>query len=73
MHVYTFLEAQQNFSSLFDQATEEGAVQITRKDGQLFILTPALPKKSPLDIAGINLNLSRDEIVDFVREGRDKP
>lgn len=73
MHVYTFLEAQQNFSSLFDQANEEGAVQITRKDGQMFILTPAFPKKSPLDITGIELNLSMDEIVDFVREGRDRP
>ena len=57
-------------SDLYDISSKH---QITRKDGQLFILTPALPKKSPLDIAGISLNLSRDEIVDFVLEGRNKP
>jgi hypothetical protein len=36
------------------------------------MLTPATPKKSPLEITGVNLNLTADEIVDFVREGRDR-
>jgi hypothetical protein len=72
MHVYTFSEAQLNFSSLLDQAKEEGAVQIIRKDGQLFTLMPATPNKSPLDITGFDLNLTSDEIVGFVREGRDR-
>ncbi len=72
MHVYTFSEAKQNFSNLLDQAQEEGAVQITRKDGQLFMLMPVTPKKSPLDIAGVDLHLSNEEIVCLVREGRDK-
>ncbi len=72
MHVYTLSEAQQNFSLILDQAKEEGAVQIARKDGQLFMLTPTTSKKSPLDISGVDLNLTTDEIVDFVREGRDR-
>jgi antitoxin Phd len=72
MHVYTFSEAKQNFSSLLDQAKEDGAVQIARKDGQLFMLTPVTTKKSPLDITGVDLNLTIDEIVGFVREGRDR-
>jgi antitoxin (DNA-binding transcriptional repressor) of toxin-antitoxin stability system len=72
MHVYSFSEAKQNFSSLLDQAKEDGAVQIARKDGQLFMLTPVTTKKSPLDITGVDLNLTMDEIVGFVREGRDR-
>lgn len=72
MHVYSFSEAKQNFSALLNQAQEEGAVQIARKDGQLFMLMPVTPKKSPLDITGVELNLSTDEIVDFVRESRDR-
>jgi hypothetical protein len=72
MHIYTFSEAKQNFSSLFDQAKEEGAVQIARKDGQLFMLMPIAPIKSPLGVPGVDLNLSTDEIISFVREGRDK-
>ncbi len=72
MHVYTFSEAKQNFSSLLDQAKEDGAVQIARKDGQLFMLTAVTTKKSPLDITGVDLNLTMDEIVGFVREGKDR-
>jgi antitoxin Phd len=72
MHVYSFSEAKQNFSSLLDQAKEDGAVQIARKDGQLFMLTPVTTKKSPLDITGVDLNLTMDEIVGFVREGGDR-
>ena len=72
MHVYTFSEAKQKLSTLLDQAKEEGAVQIARKDGQLFMLTPVASKKSPLDISGVDLDLTADEIVGFVREGRDR-
>jgi len=72
MHIYTFSEAKQNFSTLLDQAKEEGAVQITRKDGQLFMLTPVPPKTSPLDVTSVDLHLTADEIVDFIREGRDR-
>lgn len=72
MHIYTYSEAQQNFSSLLDLAQSEGAVQITRKDGELFMLMPISPQKSPLDIPGVNINLTTDDIVSLVREGRER-
>lgn len=72
MHIYTYSEAKQNFSSLLDLAQEEGAVQIARKDGQLFMLMPVMPQKSPLDVPGVDINLTTDDIVNFVREGRER-
>ena len=53
-----------------DRAKKEGAVRIRRRDGQIFVLRPEKIAKSPLDVPGINLNLSRDEIVELVRAGR---
>ena len=37
----------------------------------IFVLSHTI-NKSPLDIAGVDLNLSTNEIVDYVREGREK-
>jgi len=70
MEVYTFSEARQNFASLLDQAKKQGAVRIKKRDGQSFIVTPELPKTSPLDVEGLDLNFSREEIVGFIRDGR---
>lgn len=71
MEVYTFSEARGNFATVLDNAKKQGSVRIRRRDGQSFIITPEKHKNSPLDVEGIKLNLSSDEIVDFIREGRE--
>jgi hypothetical protein len=70
MKVYTYSEARQRFASLLEQARKEGAVRIRRRDGQTFVLKPEKPSGSPLDVGGIELGLTRNEILEFVREGR---
>ena len=70
MHVYNLSEAKQNFTSILQQAILDGGVQINSEDGQAFMLTPVKAKKSPLDIKSIPLNLTADEIVDFIHESR---
>lgn len=70
MKVYTYSEARQNFSSVLEQARREGAVRIRRRDGQSFVLTPETVSGSPLDVEGLDLDVTTDEIVAFVREGR---
>jgi len=70
MKEFTYSEARQNFSALLDQARRDGAVRIRRRDGQVFVLKPDARKGSPLDVPGINLPLSTDEIVDLVHAGR---
>jgi hypothetical protein len=73
MKVYTYSEARQNLATLLDTAAREGAVQIRRRDGQLFLLKAEPPSASPLDVEGVSLDISADEIVAFVHEGRRPP
>jgi hypothetical protein len=42
-----------------------------RKDGSIFSLVPEMQLKSPLDIKGINTDISTDEIVSVVQESRE--
>jgi PHD/YefM family antitoxin component YafN of YafNO toxin-antitoxin module len=70
MNVYTYSEARQRLAALLDKALKEGEVRIRRKDGQVFVLRPQTRSMSPLDTDGLDLGLSREEIVEFVREGR---
>ena len=70
MVVYTYSEARQNLASVLDRAAEEGEVRVKRKDGQVFVIRPAAREDSPLNVEGIDLGLTADEIVQFVQEGR---
>jgi len=72
MTTYTFSEARQKLSSVLEQARNQGEVLIKRKDGSLFIVKPVFSKRSPLDVAGIDVNLKADEIVDIIREVRER-
>lgn len=70
MKEFTFAEARQRLASLLDRASRDGAVRIRRKDGQAFVLRPEPRSGSPLDVPAIRVRLSRDEILEAVREGR---
>ena len=72
MKEYSFTEARQNFASLPDEARQNGAVCIRKRNGEAFYIKPAMAKESPLDIAGIDLQVTRDDIVDSVRESRER-
>ncbi|MCD6289553.1 MAG: type II toxin-antitoxin system prevent-host-death family antitoxin [Anaerolineae bacterium] len=70
MKVYTYSEARQKLAELLERAVEEGEVKIRRKDGWVFVITPERREGSPLDVEGIDLGLTAEEILEYVREGR---
>ena len=72
MRVYTYSEARQNLASLLDIAKRDGAVAIRRRDGQTFILSPETQGSSSLDVDGIDLDVTTEEIIDIVRQGRER-
>ena len=72
MRVYTYSEARQKLAALLDEAWKKGAVRIRRRDGQEFLLQPVESDGSPLDVEGLRLDWTRDEIVAAVREGRER-
>ena len=70
MRVYSYSEARQQLTELLNRARREGEVEIRRRDGQRFLIRPTQGTGSPLDVPGMDAGLSRDEIVDLVRESR---
>lgn len=70
MRVYTYSQARQHLASVLDQAQETGKVLIRRKDGSTFALVPELPNQSPMDVPAIQTDITADEVVSSIREGR---
>ncbi len=72
MRVYTYSEARQKLASLLEQAQTGDEVRVRRKDGREFVISPARSVDSPLDVEGVDLGLSAGEIVDVVRQMRER-
>lgn len=72
MNTYTYSEARQRLATILDKAKKEGKVLITRKDGSVFELKALLKNKSPLDVKGVNLALSKEDIIDIMKEVRER-
>jgi len=70
MKEFTYSEARQQLAALLDRARRDGAVRIRRRDGQVFVLRPESATASPLNVPGLKLALTRDDIVGLVHEGR---
>ena len=68
---YTFTKARQNLKSVLDQAEKDGEVRITRRGGKSFVVRVETSNRSPLDIPGVETDITLDEIIDSVREGRE--
>jgi len=70
MIVFTFSEARQKFASILNKAQIEGEVLIKRKDGSSFIVKPVKKITSPLNVKGIEIDISKEEIIDILQEVR---
>jgi hypothetical protein len=72
MKVFTYSEARQNLSKLLSMAqTEE--IEIRRKDGSVFVLRAKNSKNgSPFNVSSIKSNVKTDDILDAVRESRQR-
>ena len=72
MQVFTYSEARQKLAMILDQAENTGKVIIRRKDGRTFALVPEKVVSSPLDVPSIKVKITTQEIVDIIREGRER-
>ncbi len=68
--VYTYSEARQMLAALLEKAAQEGEVRVRRRDGRVFVIRPESSEGSPLDVPGMDLGMSAEEIVQFIHEGR---
>jgi len=72
MLVYTYSEARQKLAIVLEQAENTGKVLIRRKDGRTFALIPETIATSPLNVPSIKAGITSEEIVDIIREGRER-
>ncbi len=72
MDTYTLTEARQKLSFILDRAKKKGKVFIQRKDDSVFEVKALSDKKSPLDVKGINIEISREEIIKAIKESKRK-
>jgi len=72
MQVYTYSEARQKLALVLEQAENTGKVLIRRKDGRTFALIPEKMATSPLNVPTIKANVTTEEIVDMIRDGRER-
>jgi hypothetical protein len=72
MKVFTYSEARQNLSKLLILAQSE-EVEIRRKDGSTFSLRAKRRQpKSPFDVPGIDTRATTSDVLDAVREARER-
>ncbi len=72
MQIYTYSEARQKLAFVLEQAQHTGKVLIRRKDGRTFALMPEKMAESPLDVPSVKTNITSKEIVNIVRQGRER-
>ena len=57
---------------MLEQAETTGKVLIRRRDGRTFALVPVKVALSPLDVPYVMAKITTQEIVDIIREGRER-
>jgi hypothetical protein len=74
--MYTTSQIQKQLIDLLQKVLSEGQVQFKSNDGQVFVIRPIISEKtsktSPLDVRGIKLPVTTNDILQAVRESRQR-
>ncbi len=73
MKVYTYSEAREKLASLLEESKTEEVV-IKRRKGDMYAIVPQSQRtrRSPFDVSGLNKGMSSEEILDAIRESRER-
>ena len=71
MKVFTYTQARQKFSDVLQAAKREEVI-IRRRSGDSFRLAYCAEEKSPLDIRGFTTTATTGDIIDAIRESRER-
>lgn len=70
MKEYTYSQARQKLAAILEESKSEEVV-IKRRQGDKFIIMPkSAGRRSPFDVAGLGKSISRQEILEAIRESR---
>lgn len=71
MLVFTYSEARKKLAEVLDLA-KENEVLIKRRNGDTFCLSEVRRRSSPLDVPGLSVEVTTNDLVAAVREGRER-
>ena len=73
MKIYTYSQAREKLATILEESKTEEVV-IRRRKGDSYAIVPQLPRhrRSPFEVAGLKKGMSKDEIVDAIRESRER-
>jgi len=73
MKVYTYSKARERLADVLEESKKEEVV-IRRRKGDLYSIVPkSAAHRSPFDVSGLNKKIARKEILDAIRESRERP
>lgn len=72
MKIYTYSQAREKLADILEESKKEEFV-IRRRKGDMFSIVPKSPsRRSPFDVLGLNKKITRKEILDAIRETRER-
>lgn len=72
MKVYTYSQARQKLANILKESKSEEIV-IRRRSGDMFSVIPkSSARRSPFDVPGLGKRITRKEILEAVRESRER-
>lgn len=73
MKVYTYSQAREKLASLLEESkTEEVVIKRRQGDTYAIVPQPQRARRSPFDVTGLNKGIGSKEIVDAIRESRER-
>jgi len=73
MKIYTYSEARQKLARILEESKTEEVI-IRRRKGDMYAIVPksGRPRRSPFDVPGLGKRLTRQEILEAIRESRER-
>ena len=71
MKVYTFTQARDHLATLLDEAKRQEVI-IRRRNGEQFSIALRPPSASPFDVAPVSTQATTEDILEAIRESRER-
>jgi hypothetical protein len=72
MKIYTYSKAREKLADILEESKNEEVV-ICRRKGDLYSIVPkSPPRRSPFDVSGLNKKITRKQIIEAIRESRER-
>ena len=72
MRIYTYSQARQNLANILEESKSEEVV-IRRRGGDTFTIVPKKSRRrSPFEVIGLKKTITRKEIIEAIRDSRER-